>query len=201
MTTTLRCIGFAAACWLWAATAGAQTQTNSNATTAAPQTSSSQSTSSPDESTRPATTTFYGDTGLWYVPTAEILAHGKWSVSGYRRGPNWIQGYTNVADFAGTFGVGIKDRAEIFGSFLVDTRIDRDLYPLFANDPAFGGIIDRYPRVSQHWTGDNIGDFYLGAKVNLWSEYRQNAAAVALRGVAKLPTGKKRVGVSTGEPQ
>ena len=134
------------------------------------------------------------------MPTAEVLADRKWSVSAYRRGTNWIQGYTNVADFAGTFGVGIKDRAEIFGSFLVDTRIDRDLYPLFANDPAFGGIIDRYPRVSQHWTGDNIGDFYLGAKVNLWSEYRQNAAAVALRGVVKLPTGKKDVGVSTGKP-
>src|SRR5206468_1864443 len=139
MTTTLRCIGFAAACWLWAATAGAQTQTNSNATTAAPQTSSSQSTSSPDESTRPATTTFYGDTGLWYVPTAEVLAHGKWSVSAYRRGTNWIQGYTNVADFNGTFAVGIKNRAEIFGALLFDTRIDRDTYPLFNADSNFGG--------------------------------------------------------------
>jgi len=44
---------------------------------------------------------------LWYVPTAEILANGKWSVSVYRRGTNWIQGYTNVADFAGTFAYGI----------------------------------------------------------------------------------------------
>src|SRR5438876_8222147 len=145
MTTTLRCIGFAAACWLWAAAAGAQTSSNA---TAASQTSSSQSTSSSDESTRPATTTFYGDTGLWFVPTAEILAHGKWSVSGYRRGTNWIQGYTNVGDFAGTFGVGIKDRAEIFGSFLFDTRIDRDLTPLFlVNNSEVGGVVDRYPRV------------------------------------------------------
>src|SRR5881409_774827 len=80
---------------------------------------------------RPATTTFFGDTGLWFVPTAEIVPKGKWSASAYRRGTNWIQGYTNVGDFAGTFGFGIKDRAEIFGSFLVDTRIDRDLYPLF----------------------------------------------------------------------
>ena len=66
-----------------------------------------------------ATTTFFGDTGLWFVPTGEVLAHKKWSVSGYRRGTNWVQGYSNVADFAATFGVGIKDRAEIFGSFLV----------------------------------------------------------------------------------
>ena len=85
--------------------------------------------------TRPATTTFFGDTGLWFVPTAEVLPHGKWSVSGYRRGTNYIQGFTNVGDFAGTFGVGIKDQREIFGSFLFDTRIDRDLRPLFINDP------------------------------------------------------------------
>ncbi len=77
------------------------------------------------------------------MPTAEVLASGKWSVSGYRRGTNYIQGYTNVGDFAGTFAVGIKDRAEIFGSFLVDTRIDRDVRPLFVNDPTYGGIIDR----------------------------------------------------------
>ena len=152
------------------------------------------------EETRPATTTFFGDTGLWYVPTGEVLSHGQWSASGYRRGTNWIQGYTNVADFAGTFAFGVKDRAEIFGSFLVDTRIDRDLRPLFVNDASFGGIIDRYPKVNQQWTGDNVGDFYVGAKVNLWSEYRQNPAAIALRGMIKIPTGKVDAGVSTGKP-
>ena len=82
------------------------------------------------------------------MPTAEVLPAGKWSASGYRRGTNFIQGYTNVGDFAGTFAFGIKDRAEIFGSFLVDTRIDRDIRPLFVNDPSFGGIIDRYPLVT-----------------------------------------------------
>jgi len=44
---------------------------------------SSQSTSSTDEPVRRATTTFQGDTGLWYVPTGEILADKKWSVSFY----------------------------------------------------------------------------------------------------------------------
>ena len=116
--------------------------------------------SSAEPQTRPATTTFFGDTGLWFVPTAEVLAHGKWSVSGYRRGTNYIQGFTNVGDFAGTFAVGIKDRVEVFGSFLFDTRIDRDLRPLFINDSAVGGIVDRYPRVNQGWTGDNVGDLY-----------------------------------------
>ncbi len=182
MTTSIRSLKLAMACVLIAAGASAQTP----ATT--------------DDSTRPATTTFTGDTGIWYVPTAEVLADGKWSVSVYRRGTNWIQGYTNVADFAGTFAYGIKDRAEIFGSFLVDTRIDRDIRPIFVTDPAFGGVIDRYPKVNQYWTGDNIGDLYVGAKYNFWSEYRQNPAALAVRGIIKLPTGKFDAGVSTGKP-
>jgi outer membrane protein OmpA-like peptidoglycan-associated protein len=183
-----------------AASASAQTGSSGTSTgqsSTATQTQSS-STATTDE-TRPATTTFFGDTGLWFVPTAEVLPNGKWSVSAYRRGTNWIQGYTNVADFNGTFGVGIGDRTEIFGAFLFDTRIDRDTYPLFLNDPSFGGIIDRYPRVNQHWTGDNVGDLYLGAKFNLLSESRQNPVALAVRGMVKVPTGKKDVGVSTGK--
>jgi len=133
------------------------------------------------------------------VPTAEVLAHGKWSVSGYRRGTNYVQGFTNVSDIAGTFGVGIGDRAEVFASFLVDTRIDRDLRPLFTADREVGGIVDRYPNVSSGWTGDNVGDLFVGAKVNLWSEYRQRPAALAVRGMLKVPTGKEDVGVSTGK--
>src|SRR5438093_5488435 len=177
MTKLLRTMSFAALVGMLALVQAA----SANAQTSASQ-PPAQSQSQSNEDVRPATTTFYGDTGLWFVPTAEILPAGKWSVTGYRRGTNFIQGYTNVGDFAGTFGVGIRDRAEIFGSFIVDTRIDRDVVPRFVNDPTFGGIIDRYPRVNTNWTGDNLGDLYIGAKVNLWSEYRQNPAAIAVRG-------------------
>src|SRR5262245_29387299 len=185
-----------------AAAASASAQTGSTGTSTGQSTTSnqSQSSSTATEETRPATTTFFGDTGLWYVPTGEVLGHGKWSVSGYRRGTNWIQGYSNVADFAGTFGFGIKDRAEIFGSFLVDTRIDRDVRPVFLSDPSFGGVIDRYPRVNQYWTGDNVGDLYIGAKINLLSEHENDPVAFAFRGIFKAPTGDKDVGVSTGKP-
>src|SRR5207302_9567489 len=85
--------------------------------------------SSTAEETRPATTTFFGDTGLWFVRTAEVLPAGKWSVTGYRRGTNFMQGYTNVGDFAGTFGVGIGGRAEILGSLVFDTRVDGYFLP------------------------------------------------------------------------
>src|SRR5205085_8488770 len=97
------------ACLFVAAAAGAQT--GSTSTSQAPATA-------PTDDSRPATTTFFGDTGIWFVPTGEVLPSGNWSASAYRRGTNWIQGYTNVGDFAGTFAVGFRDRAEIFGSFL-----------------------------------------------------------------------------------
>src|SRR5499427_9481931 len=191
----------AVACVLVLAVAGSASAQSGSSGTSPGQSSSgtqTQSSSTTTEETRPATTTFFGDTGLWFVPTAEVLPGGKWAVSGYRRGTNWIQGYTNVADFAGTFAVGIKNRAEIFGSFLFDTRIDRDVRPIFVADPAFGGFISRYPLVNQYWTGDNVGDFYVGAKYNFWSEADQKPAALALRGMIKLPTGDKDVGNGTG---
>ena len=188
MTTTwLRAFHASALVLLFGAIASAQT--------AAPATNSAP----PEESTRPATTTFTGDTGIWFVPTADILPAGTFSVSGYRRGTNYIEGYTNVGDFAGTFGIGVKNRAEIFGSFIVDTRIDRDSVPLFVNDPSYGGVVWRYPRVNQPWTGDNVGDFYLGAKINLWSEADQKPVAMAIRGIVKLPTADSSKGIGTGK--
>src|SRR5712691_8072241 len=174
MKTSLRIVGLSALIAFSAVPIGAQT----------PSASQSSSTSSTREETRPATTTFYGDTGLWFVPTAEVLAHGKWSGSAYRRGTNFIQGYTNIGDFAGTVAVGIKDRAELFGSFLFDTRIDRDHErPIFLNDPHVGGFVDRYPLVNRDWTGDHVGDLYVGVKYNFWSEFRQKPGALAVRGI------------------
>ena len=185
MTTTLRTLTLAAGFFvLTALTAGAQTNQASSTTT---------------DNTRPATTTFYGDTGLWFVPTAEVLPDGKWSASGYRRGTNYIQGYTNVGDFAGTFGYGIKGKVEIFGSILFDTRIDRDVRPLFVPDPTFGGFVDRYPKVHQYWTGNNFGDIYLGAKFNIMSEANQKPAAIAARFMVKLPTANTDSGSGTGK--
>ena len=194
MTISFRSLRFTAVSALWAVTAAAQTPATPPAS--AQQSAASQSA---DDATRAATTTFFGDTGLWFVPTAEVLGDGTWSVSGYRRGTNFGQGFSNVADVAGTFSVGVRDRAEIFGSFLFNTRIDRDLRPLFTADQKSGGIVDRYPGVTRGWSGDNIGDLYLGAKVGVWSESRQNPAAIAIRGIVKAPTGDDEVGVSTGK--
>ena len=71
---------------------------------------------------------------LWFVPTGEILPDGKWSVSGYRANIDYEQGLSDVSHFVGTFGVGINDRVEIFGSVRADTRIRRVARPLFDSE-------------------------------------------------------------------
>jgi outer membrane protein OmpA-like peptidoglycan-associated protein len=157
---------------------------------------------------RPATTTFMGDTGLWNVPTAEILPARKWSASGYRANFDDNQGFTDVSNWPVTFGYGLGDRAELFGSFVVVNRIDRDVRPLFlatasavtlgANQHV-GGFVPQNPLAREAWSGNQIGDFWVGAKVNLWSQWRQKPAAFAIRGMLKLPTGDKESGASTGK--
>ena len=98
------------------------------------QTSSAQSSSSTE--TRPATVSVSGDTGLWFVPTAEILPSRKWSVSFYLRNEDYGQGFTDVTNVPASFAVGIGNRVELFGSLTVVTRIDRDTRPLFFISPA-----------------------------------------------------------------
>ena len=95
---------------------------------------------------------------------------------------------------------GFRDRAELFGSFLVDTRIDRDLRPLFINDPDFGGIVDRYPRVNQRWTGDNVGDFYLGAKYQLVVRVPPEAGGARRSRHGEAADRHEDAGVGTGRP-
>ena len=128
-----------------------------------------------------------------------MLARGKWSASGYRVGLNYREGFTNVGDFPLTFGYGISNRAELFGNFKAVTRIDRDIRPLFTADPKVGGIVGRYPFVKQGWSGNQVGDLTVGVKFNLLSEADQKPAAVAIRGMLKLPTGDKDDGAGTGK--
>ena len=53
--------------------------------------------------TRPATTTVFGDTGLWYVPTGEVLPKGRWSFSAYRTNWDRKEAFTDISNFRGTF--------------------------------------------------------------------------------------------------
>src|SRR6476469_6772353 len=101
-----------------ASSAAAQTSTQTSSQTTPPAGTSGQTTASTgsapsgDVQTRPATTTFMGDTGLWYVPTGEVLPRKKWSFSAYRVNFDDNQGFTDVSDWPLTFAVGAGDQAE-----------------------------------------------------------------------------------------
>jgi outer membrane protein OmpA-like peptidoglycan-associated protein len=149
--------------------------------------------------TRPATTTHMGDTGLWFVPTGEVLPDRRWSFSLYRVNFDYNEGFTDVSNFPITVGVGLADRWEIFGAVQAVRRIDRDARPIFFANQG-GGVANEYPFVRQGWSGNQFGDVWVGAKANLASQWRQNPAAFGIRGMLKLPTAKDDdEGVGTGK--
>ena len=149
--------------------------------------------------TRPAGTTLLGDTGLWFVPTAEILGHGQVAGGAHQATFNREQGFTAVQTTTGTFALGLRDRVEIFVAFPALTRIDRDLRPAFLPArPSVGGLVADYPLVTRPFSGHSVGDLVVGAKLSLLSERTRAPAALALRGWAKLPTGDALAGTSSG---
>jgi outer membrane protein OmpA-like peptidoglycan-associated protein len=154
----------------------------------------------PSSETRPATTTPNGDTGLWFVPTGEILPARQWSFSAYRVNFDYEQGFTDASNWPITFGVGVRDRVEVFGALSVVNRIDRDVRPLFfPTQGGAGGVVNDYPFVTSGWTGNQLGDLWLGAKFNITSQHRQSPAAFALRGLVKVPTASDDKGAGTGK--
>ena len=155
-----------------------------------------QDTSSPSPEVRPAATSFWGDTGLWFIPTGEVLKPGGWAFGAYRPEMDFKQGSTDVAYYPGTLAIGAGPRTEVFAAVRVVTSIDRDTRPLFAPaNTQIGGVVNEYPFVREGWTGNNFGDAYVGAKINLLSEHRRQPLAMAFRGTVKLPTaGEDNVG-------
>ena len=60
-------------------------------------------------------------------------------------------------------------------------------------------MVPQNPLARAGWSGNNLGDFWVGAKVNLTSQWQQQPAAFAVRGLVKLPTGDTTSGASTGK--
>ena len=173
------------------AQAQGQTQTQTQTQTQAP---------AETRAERMATATYWGDTGLWFVPTAEVVRAKGWSVSAYRTEFDFRQGLTDVSDFPVTVAVGAGSRTEVFGALRVVTRIDRDTRPLFQPTTSEdAGLINDRPFVRETWTGNQLGDLYLGGKANLLSEGAQQPLALAFRGTVKLPTADKDKGAGSGE--
>jgi peptidoglycan-associated lipoprotein len=139
--------------------------------------------------TRPALPTFYGDTGLWFVPTAETLPARRWSFSLYRSNFDRRQGLTDVSQVGITGAVGISDRFEVFGSWRT-VNIDRDVRPTFVpSDPDYGGVSHEFPYMRRGWSKTLGGPVYVGAKYNILSQGREDALGLAVRGMVKFPSG------------
>src|SRR3954469_8690921 len=201
-TRILQTLGLTGLLCVAGTSAFAQSTTAQPSQTAAGQPAQTATPSSMPTETRPATTTVNGDTGLWFVPTGEVLPGKKWSLSAYRVNFDRDQGFSDVSNWPVTAGIGLADRAEIFGAFTVVRRIDRDVRPVFVTtQPRAGGLVNEYPFVRQGWSDSQLGDFTIGAKVNLLSEWRQKPVRLAVRGQVKLPTAKDGdEGVGTGKP-
>jgi hypothetical protein len=101
-------------------------------------------------------------------------------VSAYRVNFDDNQGFSDVSNWPLTFAFGLKDKAEIFGAWTnLVSRVDRDTRPLFvAAIPQAGGTVPTNPLMTDAWSGNQLGDFWLGAKWNLMSQWQQKAVRV-----------------------
>lgn len=142
-----------------------------------------------DDTPRPALPTIEGDTGFWFVPTAETLPGGKWSFSAFRANFDRRQGLTDVSLIGVTGAIGIADRLELFGSWRT-VRIDRDVRPTFVPDQStFGGVSQEYPYIRRSWSKTLGGPIIAGAKWSLLSQGRGDAMSLAPRVAVKFPSG------------
>jgi len=142
-----------------------------------------------DTTPRPALPTFYGDTGFWFVPTAETMPARRWSFSVFRANFDRRQGLTDINQIGLTGAFAVTDRLELFGSWRT-VRIDRDVRPVFVpTEAAFGGVSQEYPYIRRGWSKTLGGPFIAGGKFNLISQSRGDAISVAPRVMVKFPSG------------
>jgi peptidoglycan-associated lipoprotein len=142
-----------------------------------------------DTTPRPGLPTINGDTGLWFVPTAETLPNGKWSFSVFRANFDRRQGLTDVNQIGVTGAVGIGDRFEVFGSWRT-VRLDRDVRPVFVpSEPEFGGVSQEFPYLRRGWSKTLGGPVIVGGKYSLISQSQGDAMSLAPRVMVKFPSG------------
>jgi outer membrane protein OmpA-like peptidoglycan-associated protein len=149
-----------------------------------------------------------GAAGGGTPPRQHHVRDRTWSVSAYRVNFDDDQGFTDVSNWPVTFAYGLRDYVELFGSFVVVNRIDRDVRPLFlasASSPAVGvnqpvgGFVVQHPLARAAWSGNNLGDLWLGGKFSLLSEGQHQPIAAAVRAMVKAPTGDTASGASSGK--
>ncbi|MBI4263403.1 MAG: OmpA family protein [Acidobacteria bacterium] len=138
---------------------------------------------------RRALPSVHGDTGFWWLPTAETMPAGRWSASLFRANFDRRQGLTDVHHIGITAAVAPTDRLELFASWRI-VRIDRDVRPTFIpDDPVFGGVSQEYPYLRRGWSKTLGGPIIVGGKASLISQSRGDAMSLAPRIMVKFPSG------------
>jgi len=129
-----------------------------------------------------------GDTGLWFVPTGEVLPSKRWSFSLYRSNYDKQEGLTDISHVALTTAVGLGGHVELFGSWGI-VRVRRNVRnPTFvANDPEFGGVAQEVPYVRRGWSKNLGGPFEIGAKWALVSQAQGDSFSFAPRILVQIP--------------
>ena len=147
--------------------------------------------------TRPGLPTFFGDTGLWFVPTADTLVRHKASVQLFRANWDERQGLTDVNNIGLTAAFGLSDRVEVFGSWKV-VRLRRGVRePVFSPaDPVFGGVDQNFPYIRRGFSKTLGGTPVIGAKWSIISESRNSGMSLAIRPVFEFPSGTQWGGTS-----
>jgi peptidoglycan-associated lipoprotein len=116
--------------------------------------------------------TYFGDTGLWFVPTADTLQSHRASGQIFRATWDERQGLTDVNQFGFTGAVGLADRFELFGSWKV-VRLRRAVRdPIFipTNTETVAGVDQSFPYLRRGWSKTLGGPITVGAKWAMLSE-------------------------------
>ena len=136
--------------------------------------------------TRPATTTFMGDTGLWFVPTGEVLPAQEVVAERVSRQLRRQPGLHRRVGLAGDVRVRRRRTGRRSSASWTLVQPHRPRHPAAVraerSSAQAGGVVPRTRSCAHGWCGNQLGDFWLGAKVNLTSQWRQQPAAFAVRG-------------------
>jgi len=156
-----------------------------------------QNTQSVSDESRPGLPTFFGDTGLWFVPTADTLQTHKASFQLFRANWDERQGLTDVNNIGFTAAFGVSERVEVFGSWKI-VRLRRGVRgPTFVpSDSTFGGVDQNFPYMRRNWSKNLGGTPVVGAKWSIISESRNAGMSLALRPVLEFPSGTQWGGTS-----
>ena len=142
-----------------------------------------------------------GDAGLWWVPIADTNGKKRWRAEAARISRNNPEGHMNVANFTAAVSYGLGERTDVYASWDVITRADRDTSTLFiTTDPERGGVFTANPYARSSWSGNKLGDLRLGTKYALLSEAAGNKVGLAGRFTATLPTAQADAGGGFGAP-